>query len=367
MRSPYDAARDGGASPPAKRRMPALAVVGSVPTAARYAAPGAAPVLGILLPFRRLFVTGGTLRSVVALDKEPDHKCYRELSPMGTDEEIYVNFGEHDLGLFVEENPEEKGEYSLKNQAFVDMVYKRYQAYRTPGPYEFCVKDAGYARAMDLVNMCGGAGPWTTAAEKPTPTQKTETVETFWERMWRSRSPGGRLVESVLIVARPVGACYQSDKFLFAPSDLEPNNDDETVLTDNITYHTKVAGDVATRVRQINALLCAFTRWGDLAGLHPTYVKAVEKLRVEVGGHTDDILSVAHNQALSWKRAEGVMAHLCAKMKEITEFPESVVTPLDATSDRLVTKGYASTECPTKQPQKDRACRKITLRLVSGP
>jgi hypothetical protein len=363
--SPYNDARAHSAPPP-PRGVPGLAIVCNVPPAEAYKPSGAMPLIAILLPFRRLYEANGFMRNEIAIDKAPEYQCYVELKPLKAREEIYVNFGEWDPAIFVDENPKKKNEFQLKSAKFVDAVFTRFQSYTAPRPYDFCMKDEGFALSRDIVNMCAGEGPFRVMKKSTTNAKIAETVPTFYEKMWRRSASDNRWIEALLIQSPPISACYQTDEFEFSAPCLQPDPDDQTILTDNETYFNGINDFLGIRIRQMNALLCAIANYGDLSRLHPAYVDCVNEVRVEIGGHTDDMGTDAHNKVLSAQRAETLKKYLVDEMKTVLTYPSSVVKTFDATSGRLTAKGYAARECTTRKPTEDRTCRKISVRLVTA-
>ena len=366
-RSPYDEARAG--IPPPAKRFPGLAVMCTPPSPTAFlpSADGvvneAATFLAILLPFRRLYEDNGVMRSDIKRDKATETAPYRDRSFYKTDPRIYVNFGHFKLADYLDAIPSQKGQFSLKAENFVTDIVEVYNTYTTPRPRDFCIDDPGYVLSSSIINMFAGDGPFMVRKKGGS---GIESVATHWDSVWR-KLPSGRWFESLLIRTPAIPACYYTDDFLFQADNLNPNPDNPDTLNDNERYYLGIKDRLHRELRHVNAVLNIISNFGETETFHPYYTTLLNKMVVEVGGHTDHIEPrPGYNQGLSEERAKAVTKYISDNIGTILTYPASVTKSVDSVSERLTPGAHAASECPTQSPTPDRACRKISVRLVKS-
>jgi hypothetical protein len=324
----------------------------------------AATLLAILLPFKRLYGDDGFMQDEILDDKDKHFQCYQDLAALKVQPRIYVNFGHFTLADYVDPIPKKRGFFSLKCEKAIQDILDPFNTYSAPRPRDFCIEDPDYSISKSMFNMFGGPGPFTVLKKR---SEKKEDVDTLWESAWR-RDPGGNWFEALLVWTPAVAACYYTDNFEFLEESFEPNPDNLKILDDNKIYFSEIKRDLYREVVRMNALLNIISNFGETGSLHPFYNKLLSRVRAEIGGHTDDIEpKPGYNKALSARRAELVMKHVCDNAASVLQYPPSVTKLADAISDRLAWGAYAASECATKSPTQDRSCRKITVRLTLAP
>jgi len=172
--------------------------------------------------------------------------------------------------------------------------------------------------------------------------------------------------------------CYAFSKSGFSEVFLEPP--ERQTATDYFEDRKKGLWELLT---QYNSILNILHNHGDQATdskgrsmpLHPDYLKMMEKVRVEIGGHTDRMGEATKpgekpkfdNKKLSLLRADGIVAHLNSNMPATLKSPAAGNLP-NLLAGRLSAAGYGADECapPAEggEPQKDRGCRKVSVRLA---
>ena len=348
--------------------LPNAAIFGNIPTPNDYAtaAPESPPILLIAIAFHKMYKSPGKLRDAAKGMTLKGQRGYKNLEGKKLQDFVYVNSANYDLSQYVIDNPEGGPSKILDQAKFLKLLLNRYRTYEGPRPFDFCAPDPAQARSRKMIDSLVNQDRWSVVTEDG---KATEIVKTLTDVMWRKDADDGAYLEAWLLTVPAIEMCYAFSESGFSEVFLEPP--ERQTAKDYFKNRQKALLDL---LEQYNSILNIFHNYGDQAGgkgksvpLHPDYLKMLEKVRVEIGGHTDRMGEAAKpgempkfdNRKLSLARADGIVAHLNS--------PAAGNLP-NLVAGRLSAAGYGADECTPPvgggEPQKDRGCRKVSVRLA---
>lgn len=352
--SPYQQSRAPDAVRPGPSALPAFAIIVNVPNAADYAARPTGTPVAVAIAFHRLF-KDGKLRA----DYETFHSTFKAAT---LDKSVYINFDLDRLGDFCVPPDDAFGSgfgFSISN--YIQRVVSKYRAYTRPTPHELCLPDSGdFALSKRMADPLASQDVYRLQADRKAKVIDVYTLTSAW---WERQSDGKHIVIRQVGEA-PVAVGYKPHAYAFEVKALDPKPDAHGWVDPNAHFET-VRSRLRWQMRILNGVLNSVGNFGRHDAMHEKYVARLDRLRIEVGGHTDrQEEDEQYNIFLSRGRAESFVNNLRQAMPEILTYPGAVGQIPDQVSKRLRPCPYGSKECGGVAGKRDPDCEKVTVRLV---